>query len=249
MIIIKTPEEIQIMRQGGKKLADIVRQVGLAAKEGVTTQELEDLTLELIEKTGGYPAFKGFKGYPCAACISVNSEVVHGIPSPKTVIKNGDIVDIDIGLQYKGYYTDMSKTYAVGKISRETKKLINVTKKCLDLGIKQIKPGNLISDISKAIENHAEKNGFSVVKDLVGHGVGKAVHEDPQVPNYYTPSANIELKSGMTIAIEPMINVGTSDVEVLDDGWTVVTVDRQLSAHFEHTVAVTGDGHEVLTEF
>lgn len=248
MIIIKTKEEIAIMKQGGRILAEILKDVSKKIKEGMSTKDIEKLTDELISQKGAKPAFKGYNGFPSSICVSVNEEVVHGMPKADKILKNGDIVGLDLGILYQGLYTDSAITVGVGKISKQAKKLIKETRKALYLGIKQVKPGNYITDISRAVENHAHKHGFSVVHDLVGHGVGKQVHEDPKVPNFYTKSAEIKLEPGMTIAIEPMINIGRSYIEISKDGWTVITKDRELSAHFEHTVAVTEKGCEILTE-
>ena len=248
MIIIKTPKEIELMREGGEILAKVLREVSLRVKPGVSTQELDSLAEELIIKSKGKPSFKGYKGYPAALCASVNNEVVHGIPSSEKILKSGDIVGLDLGLEYKGCFTDMTITVPVGKVSKIAHKLIKVTKNSLTQGIRKIEPGNFISDISRAIQDYVERQGFSVVRDLVGHGVGREVHEDPPVPNFFDPKLNpIEVKERMTLALEPMINMGSYEVEVLDDGWTVVTRDGFLSAHFEHTVAVTKEGYEILT--
>jgi len=248
MIIIKTPKEIELMREGGEILAKVLREVSLRVKPGVSTQELDSLAEELIIKSKGKPSFKGYKGYPAALCASVNNEVVHGIPSSEKILKSGDIVGLDLGLEYKGCFTDMTITVPVGKVSKIAHKLIKVTKNSLTQGIRKIEPGNFISDISRAIQDYVERQGFSVVRDLVGHGVGREVHEDPPVPNFFDPNLeSVKLREGMVLALEPMINMGSYEVEVLDDGWTVVTRDGFLSAHFEHTVAVTKEGYEILT--
>lgn len=262
MIIIKTKKEIEIIRQGGKILAGILNKLIKEVKPGVTTGHLEKMACDLIKKAGGRPSFKGYKSmrdaraFPTALCISINYEVVHGPALPSRELKAGDIVDIDIGMEYPyrednhGYYTDMSATVPVGKISKEAKKLINVTRKSLGLAIKQVKPGNSLNDIGRAIQQFVEAEGFSVVRELVGHGVGIAVHEEPQVPNYEindNSMDNVILKPGMVIAIEPMVNVGGWKIKTADDGFTIVTADGSLSAHFEHTVAVMEKGREVLT--
>ena len=248
MIIIKTPKEIELMREGGEILAKVLREVSLRVKPGVSTQELDSLAEELIIKSKGKPSFKGYKGYPAALCASVNNEVVHGIPSSEKILKSGDIVGLDLGLEYKGCFTDMTITVPVGKVSKIAHKLIKVTKNSLTQGIRKIEPGNFISDISRAIQDYVERQGFSVVRDLVGHGVGREVHEDPPVPNFFDPNLeSVKLREGMVLALEPMINMGSYEVEVLNDGWTVVTRDGFLSAHFEHTVAVTKEGYEILT--
>ncbi|MEA3463572.1 MAG: type I methionyl aminopeptidase [Patescibacteria group bacterium] len=277
MIIIKTEKEIAIIRQGGKILANILKKLIAEVKPGVTTGHLEKMACELIKQAGGRPSFKGYKsmhdaqGFPTALCASINNEVVHAPAIPSRRLNTGDIIDIDIGMEYPifatqsrgiaadrpvnadsemgGYYTDMSATTPVGKISKQAKKLINVTRKSLELAIKQVKPGNSLNDIGKAIQQYVESQGFSVVRDLVGHGVGVAVHEEPQVPNYEiaNPKDNIILKPGMVIAIEPMVNIEDWKVKNGKDGFTIVTADGSLSAHFEHTVAVTEKGCRVLT--
>jgi methionyl aminopeptidase len=222
--------------------------VGSKVKAGVSTQALNDYAEELIARAGGAPAFKNYKGYPATLCTSVNSQIVHGIPSEKVILENGDIIGLDLGLVYQGMVTDMARTFAVGKISKEAKKLIQVTRECLTRAIKEIAPGKHLGDLSFAVQSHAEKNGFSVVRELVGHGVGREVHEDPPIPNYGEKGTDLILKPGMTLAIEPMINLGQWPARFLKDGWTVETRDGSLSAHFEHTVAVTEDGYEILTE-
>ena len=265
MIILKTEKEIEIMRQGGRRLAGILQRLGKEVRPGVTTRELERLACELIARAGGRPSFKGYqskydkKPYPTALCISVNDEVVHAPALPSRILRAGDIVGIDVGFLYPassagrpykdGYYTDMAATFAVGKVSREAKKLLEVTKKCLKLAIKTIRPGSTINDIGSAVEDYVLANGFSVVRDLVGHGVGTAVHEEPNIPNFAIDErSDITLKPGMVLAIEPMINAGSYEVFTAADGMTIKTTDGSLSAHFEHTVAVTKRGHRILTE-
>lgn len=257
---IKTKEEIDIMREGGKILSFVMRKLGDKVAPGVSAGELEDLACSLIESAGGRPSFKNYKispdstPFPTALCFSVNEEVVHGPALSSRIIKNGDIVSIDVGMEYpyskngKGMYTDMARTFAVGKIDRETARLINVTKNSLDKAIKKIKPGNTINDIGKTIEKYVEGEGFSVVRDLVGHGVGHDVHEEPQIPHYYAGKYyDIKLREGMTIAVEPMVNMGSWEIDVLDDEFTFVSRDRSLSAHFEDTILVTKNGAEILT--
>lgn len=255
MIKLKTKQQIKTIREGGKILALVLDQVIKNISPGVTTEELNEFAERLISDYGARPSFKGYQAswsgtpFPSALCISVNSEVVHGLPIPSRTLYEGDIVGLDCGLEYKGLYTDMAKTVGVGKISTQAKKLIKVTEECLMLGIKQAKAGNFLSAIGQAVSEHAEKNGFSVVRQLVGHGVGFSAHEEPQVPNYLEPhAAKIKIEKGMTLAIEPMVNVGDFLVETLDDGWTIVTADGLLSAHFEHTIAVTEKGAEILTK-
>ena len=258
MIILKTEKEIEIMRQGGKRLAGILHRIGKVVRPGVTTAHLERLACELIDRAGGKPSFKGYqskydkKPYPTALCISVNDEVVHAPALPTRILREGDIVGIDVGMRYpakEGYYTDMAETFAVGKVSPEAKKLLEVTKKCLKLAIKTVKPNSTLNDIGRAVETYVLENGFSVVRDLVGHGVGTAVHEEPNVPNFsFDERADINLKPGMVLAIEPMVNAGGYQVFTASDGMTIKTHDGSLSAHFEHTVAVTKRGHKILTE-
>jgi methionyl aminopeptidase len=258
MIILKTEKEIEIMRQGGKRLAGILHRIGKVVRPGVTTAHLERLACELIDRAGGKPSFKGYqskydkKPYPTALCISVNDEVVHAPALPTRILREGDIVGIDVGMRYpakEGYYTDMAETFAVGKVSPEAKKLLEVTKKCLKLAIKTVKPNSTLNDIGRAVETYVLENGFSVVRDLVGHGVGTAVHEEPNVPNFsFDERADINLKPGMVLAIEPMVNAGGYQVFTAPDGMTIKTHDGSLSAHFEHTVAVTKRGHKILTE-
>jgi methionyl aminopeptidase len=247
MILIKSDKEIQLMRRGGRILARILDELEKKTRPGVVTADLNNLAEDLAKKFGAKPSFKSYRNYPASLCVSVNSEVVHGLPK-KRILREGDIVGLDFGLLYKGYYTDIARTVGVGKISSLARKLIFVTKKALDLGISQVKPGNHIGDIAFAIQNYVESKGFSVVRDLVGHGVGKKVHEPPQVPNFGKKGTGIKLEKGMTIAIEPMVNVGSHEVKILPDGWTFVTSDGGLSCHFEHTVAVTEDGFEILTK-
>ncbi len=254
MIKIKTKTDLIILQEGGKILATVLDLVIKKIKPGVTTGELNDYVEDLIKKYGGEPSFKNYKAawaehaYPAALCVSLNNEVVHGIPEPERVIKDGDIVSLDCGLKYKGLYTDMAKSVGVGKISKENQKLISITEEALMAGIEVIAPEVKLSDISKTIQNKIEKAGFSVVRQLVGHGVGFSAHEEPQIPNYYSKSfPEVILKEGMVLAIEPMVNIGGWEVDTLDDGWTIVTADDSFSAHFEHTIAVTQKGYEILT--
>jgi len=254
MINIKTDEEIRILREGGKKLAFILNKLKNNLKPGMTTGDLEKMACYLIEKAGGTPSFKGHvvdkKAFPTVLCTSINSEIVHAPALPARKINAGDMLGIDIGMKYKGLYTDMAVTVTVGRASTEAKKLIRVTKKALDLAIKQVKPGNSLLNIAKAIEDYALSQGFLVVRDLGGHGVGKAVWEEPFIPNYVDESFKLDkiiLKPGMVIALEPMINAGSWEVKTLKDGFTVATADNSLSAQFEHTIAVTENGNEILT--
>ena len=244
---LKSAEEIQILRAGGKRLASIVHEVGNQVKPGITAVDLDKTAALLIEKMNGQPAFKGYNGFPAVSCISINEGVVHGIPDKDYRFQEGDIVGVDIGLAYKGLYTDMAITIGVGHVNAHTQKLILVTKQALDIAINQAKLGNTIGDIGHAVQSFVEKNEFSVVRTLVGHGVGFEVHEEPKVPNFGKPGTGLTLESGMVLAIEPMVNIGGSEVKTLDDGWTIVTLDGSLSAHFEHTIAITANGTEVLT--
>jgi methionyl aminopeptidase len=246
MIVQKSYQELQMMRKAGRIAAQAMRAVRMAIKAGVTTEELNNVAESFILEKGGRPAFKGYRGFPASICISVNDEVVHGIPG-KRVLREGDIVGIDLGVEYEGYYGDIAATFPVGKVDAEAKRLIEVTKEALEVGISQCRVGNHLFDISAAIQEVVEKNGFSVVRQFVGHGIGKSLHEDPQVPNYGERGKGPLLESGMTFALEPMVNAGGWEVEVLSDGWTVVTADGSLSAHFEHTVAVTDKGPWILT--
>lgn len=256
MIKYKNKEQIKTIAIGGKMLVKIMDQIVKKVKPGITTGELNDYAEKLIESAGAEASFKNYKAawaehvYPAALCISVNDEVVHGIPSPRRKLKTGDIVSLDCGLKYLGLYTDMARTVAVGEISAEAKKLIQVTQEALNAGIKKVKPGNKLSDIAKAVQAVAERNGYSVVRQLCGHGVGFSAHEDPQVPNYWPSydTRDVTLETGMVIAIEPMVNAGGWEIETLDDGWTIVTADESLSAHFEHTVAVVEGGYQILTK-
>jgi methionyl aminopeptidase len=275
MITIKTKEEIEVLRAGGKILASVLRRLAAEVKQGTNTADLEKLAVELIEKAGARPAFKDYemgngRYFPAALCTSVNSEVVHGLPIPGRVLKEGDIIGLDLGMEYPitpreaakfkvrnkysvlgGYYTDSTLTVPVGKISKEAKKLLDVTRKSLEIGIKYAKPGNTLNQLGTVIENYVEKNGYSVVKDLVGHGVGHQVHEDPEVFNYEFVSYGIRdtvLKPGMVIAIEPMVNVGKANIKEGSNGFSYLTADGSLSAHFEHTIAITEKGNIVITE-
>lgn len=255
MIYIKTKEEIEIMAEGGHILSRILDELGAAVTPGITTGILEDLAVRLIEESGGKPSFKNYRSsvndpaFPTALCASINEEVVHGPAKPARRLKSGDIIGIDVGMEYKGLFTDMAKTFPVGKISKEANRLLKVTRKALEAGINKAKAGNYVDDISSAVEDYVIKNHYSVVRALVGHGVGKYVHEPPAIPNYIMAhQPKIKLEEGMTIAIEPMVNVGGYQVEILEDEWTVVTMDRKLSAHFERTIAITDKGNRILTK-
>lgn len=246
MIILKSRPEIEKMRKSNAIVAAILEELSRKIRPGVKTIELDRLSEELALKKGARPAFKGYRGYPYSLCTSVNSEVVHGMPSERE-LKEGDIVSLDFGILNDGYYGDAAVTVPVGEITPGARKLLKITEEALYRGIAEIKAGNRIGDISSAIQNHVEAAGYSVVRDLVGHGIGKSLHEDPQVPNYGSGGRGIELKPGMVFAIEPMVNEGTYRVEILRDGWTVVTADGKLSAHFEHSVAITENGPVILS--
>ncbi|NCN99907.1 M24 family metallopeptidase [Candidatus Falkowbacteria bacterium] len=276
MIYLKTTEEIRILKEGGRRLAAILRQIAKATKVGVRTADLEILANKLIKETGGYSAFKNYPMgggifFPSTLCVSINNEVVHGAALPNRIIKSGDIVDLDIGMEWPvtsdlrakfkaprnphsqrgGFFTDTCLTVGVGKVSDEAKKLLKITERCLALGIKAAKPGNTLNDIARAVQGLAEKNGYGVVRDLVGHGVGYFPHEKPDVFNFEirdNSPDNLVLKSGMVIAIEPMINAGDWRVTVADNDYTILTEDDSLSAHFEHTLAITEKGCEILTK-
>lgn len=246
MIILKSPQEIDIMRAAGRLTALTIAELKRAIRPGVTTAELDALAEDFITRHGGIPAFKGYQGFPGSICASVNDEVVHGIPGLRQV-KSGDIISIDIGAIVDGYVGDAAFTAPVGEVSEEALELMRVTEEALYRGIAEARPGRRLSDISHAIQVHVEKAGFSVVRDYVGHGIGTKMHEDPPVPNYGPPGRGPRLQVGMVLAIEPMVNRGTYEVRVLPNGWTVVTADGSLSAHFEHTVAITESGPEILT--
>ena len=246
-ILIKTAAEIDKMRRSGEILRQVHDVVAPLVVPGASTMDLENAAASKIEALGAVSAFKGYHGFPAVLCTSVNSEVVHGIPSPKRVLKDGDIVSIDCGVIVDGFYSDCAVTYAVGKASVETQKLLEVTKASLEKAILQAQVGGRLGDISATVQEMCEAEGFGVVREFVGHGIGRSMHEDPQVPNFGTRGKGPRLKAGMVLAIEPMINAGGPEVKVLPDGWTTITVDGSLSAHFEHTVAITKDGPLVLT--
>lgn len=246
MIQLKTAEEIEIMRKAGRVVSQTLDEVGRHLRPGITTAALDKLADEFLNDHGAIPAFKNYQGYPAATCISVNDEVVHGIPG-KRVLKEGDVVSVDIGSIVENYYGDSARTFAIGEIDAEKSRLLKVTYESLLAGIDKARPGNKLGVLSSAVQKVAEEQGFGVVRQLVGHGIGRKMHEEPQVPNYGRPSDGPLLKAGMVLAIEPMINLGTPEVKTLPDGWTIVTADGQCSAHFEHTVAITENGPEILT--
>lgn len=247
MIELKNVVEIAAIRKSSKIAAQVLESLRAAIKPGIRGDELDALARRECKKLGARPAFLNYRGFPAAICLSVNSEVVHGIPTKDRVIKEGDIVSVDFGTEVGGFYGDSAITVAAGKISPKAAKLLEVTQKALMLGIEQAKPGNRLFDISAAVQGYAESNGFSVVRDYVGHGIGRKLHEDPLVPNYGKSGTGPELMAGTVIAIEPMINEKGHEVKVLDNDWTVVTQDGGLSAHFEHTIAITENGPEILT--
>ena len=246
MIQIKSKREIELMRCAGRIAANALAIAGRAVAPGITTGELNELIIKSIEKDGAYPSFLGYAGFPGAACISINDEVIHGIPGKRKLCE-GDLVKIDVGATYQGYIGDCANTFAVGKISSDAQKLIDVTRQSFYEGIKYAHEGNRISDISHAIQSYVEDNGFSVVRKYIGHGVGAKLHEEPEVPNYGQPGKGARIVKGMTIAIEPMVNQGVYTVKELSDGWTVKTTDGKLSAHYENSVLITEDGPEILT--
>ncbi|MFT7537949.1 MAG: methionyl aminopeptidase [Lysobacterales bacterium] len=247
-ITIKTPEELHVMREAGKILAGIIAELKSSLKSGMTTNEIDLLTQRLIEERKVIPAFKGYRGFPGCACISVNHEIVHGIPGD-LVVNNGDIVSVDVGIIYKDFYSDTAITIPLGQIEPQIQKLLDVTRNSLERGIEKAVVGSKLTDISHAIQKYVEKQDLSIVREFVGHGIGRNLHEDPEVPNFGPANRGPELKEGMVLAIEPMVNIGTRETKILEDGWTVVTQDGKPSAHFEHCVAITKDGPEILTEF
>ncbi len=246
-ISIKSPEELQILKAAGRILAAIIQELKCSLKSGVTTLAIDTKAESLIASHKVLPAFKGYRGYPNCICISVNEEIVHGIPSP-LLLKDGDIVSLDVGIIHKNYYSDMAVTIPIGNISPPIQKLLDVARNSLYKGIEQARSGNQLSDISHAIQSYVEGNQFSIVREFVGHGIGKNLHEDPEIPNFGVPHQGPELKEGMVLAIEPMVNMGTWKTRVLADGWTVITLDGKPSAHFEHTIAITKGSAEILTQ-
>jgi methionyl aminopeptidase len=247
MINLKSKREIEVMRDASRIVAEVLEELRHRCKPGVMTRELDHLAEGKTIQHGAEPAFKGYRGFPKALCTSINQQVVHGIPGDYE-LKDGDIVGLDFGVLYRGYFGDAAITVPIGEILPETRDLLRVTQECLYLGIEQMVSGNHLSDLSRAIQVHAELHGFSLVKEFGGHGIGKSLHEDPMVLNYVVNGRGIKLKPGLVLAIEPMVNMGTDRVHILSDGWTVVTVDGKPSAHFEHTVAITENGPEILTK-
>lgn len=246
MIAIKGPVELEIMRRAGRLVAEVLETVKAAAAPGANTLKLDKMAEDMCRAAGAVPAFKGYRGYPHSLCCSLNQEVVHGFPR-KEPLKEGDILSLDFGVLLEGYYGDSATTVAVGQVGEEARNLMAATEASLAAGINECRPGNHLGDVSHAIQTVAEEAGFSVVRQFVGHGIGRGLHEEPQVPNWGAPGRGVKLKPGMVLAIEPMINAGGFEVKVLKDGWTAVTVDGKLSAHFEHTVAVTQDGPRILS--
>ena len=246
-VTIKSPREIELMREAGKILAKTHDELAKNLKPGMSTWDIDHMGEEIIRSYGCIPSFKNYNGYPASICVSVNDEVVHGIPHREHYLKEGDIVSLDAGVIYKGYHSDAARTHGIGEISGDAQKLIEVTRQSFFEGIKFAKPGNHLNDISTAIQKYAESFGYGVVRDLVGHGIGTHLHEDPEVPNFARRRKGILLQPGMTLAVEPMINAGTYDVVWLDDDWTVVTDDGSLSAHYENTILITEDGPEILS--
>jgi methionyl aminopeptidase len=244
---VKSPNELATMRQAGAVVGDILVLLSGIVKPGMTTGEIDKIAREELKKRGAKPAFLNYHGFPGVICLSINHEVVHGIPSDKRSLKDGDIIGIDFGCVIDRFYGDSAVTVGIGKISPEAAKLIKITRESLMKGIEAVKAGARVGDIGAAVQSHAEAEGYGVVREFVGHGIGRALHEEPPIPNYGKAGTGVRLKAGMTIAIEPMINLGTAEVETLGDGWTAVTKDRKLSAHFEHTVAVTETGYDILT--
>ena len=247
MIVLKTGRELNIMREACRISAGALQTAGKAVEPGVTTAEIDRLAEEYIRSQGGEPNFKNYEGYPATACISINNEVIHGIPSAKRKLRAGDIVSIDLGAKFDGYHGDNAATFACGDISEEAKRLMDATRESLYEGIKAARAGGRVGDIGHAVQSYVEARGYTVVRQFVGHGVGTHLHEAPEVPNFGTPGRGVRLMPGMTIAIEPMVNAGAAGVEVQPDGWTVLTKDGSLSAHFEHTVAITADGPKIMT--
>lgn len=248
MVTIKSQREIDLMREAGRVVALAHQEVAKHIKPGVSTDELNRVVENTIRSLGAIPSFLNYNGFPASSCISVNDVVVHGIPSKSQLLKSGDIVSVDIGAILKGYHGDSAWTYACGDISETAKHLMKVTEESLFQGLSMVKPGARLSDVSHAIQVYAESQGCSVVREFVGHGIGKVMHEDPQIPNFGLPGKGITLRPGMTLAIEPMINSGRKEVKVLSDNWTTKTIDGSLSAHYEHTVLVTEDGYDILTK-
>ena len=248
MISLKTPEQLRYMREAGKITAEVLLYAESILRDGMSTGELDQKIRAFIEHHGGKPTFLGYGGFPGSACISLNDEVIHGIPSSKRIIRDGDLVKVDVGVTYRGYIGDSARTFAVGTVSEQAKQLIETTRDSFFRGMEAAVSGNRIGDIGNAVESRVTADGFSVVRQYVGHGVGRELHEEPEVPNYGTPGRGARLYPGMTLAIEPMVNAGKGEVRVLSDGWTVVTKDGSLSAHYENTIVITDNGPMILTD-
>ncbi len=247
MILLKSPRELDLMRRAGHILSDVMDRLRASVQAGISTQEIDEDIEEFIHKQGATSAFKGYRGFPATVCTSINDEVVHGIPSPRRRLKEGDIIGLDLGCILEGYYADCALTLAIGDVPPRVQQLIDVTRASLGLAIDECRSGRRLSNVSHAVQRHVEGHGFGVVRAFVGHGIGRELHEDPQVPNFGDPGRGPQLKPGMVLAIEPMVTMGSWEVRILEDRWTAVTVDGSLAAHFEHTIAVTEHGPEVLT--
>jgi len=248
MIVRKGKAELDKMRQANRIVARVLDEIGRIVRPGISTWELDEAAEDLIRSSGAVPAFKGYRGYPATLCTSLNDEIVHGIPSRSKILREGDVISVDVGTKFEGYYGDAARTFPVGAITAQLEDLLRVTREALDIGIGEARIGNRVSDISAAIQKYVESNGFSVVRDFVGHGIGRALHEEPQVPNFGLPGRGPRLVAGMVLAIEPMVNSKGPESRVLEDGWTAVTVDGGFSAHFEHSVAVTENGPWILSD-
>ena len=247
MIVLKSAREIALMRRAGHILAGVVERLRASVRPGMSTLDIDEDVEAYIHREGAAPAFKGYRGFPATVCVSINEEVVHGIPSPRRKIHEGDIVGLDLGCIVEGYYADCAFTLPVGPVPADVQKLLDVTRESLDRAIQECRPERRLSDVSHAVQSHVEAHGLSIVRAFVGHGIGRALHEEPQIPNFGDPGRGPQLRAGMVLAIEPMVTMGSWEVRILDDGWTAVTQDGSLAAHFEHTVAVTENGPEVLT--
>ena len=247
MIILKSPREIALMRAGGRILAEVMERLRVFVKPGTSTAEIDREVETFIEEKGAKPAFKGYRGFPATVCTSINEEVVHGIPSPTRRLKEGDIIGLDLGCIVDGYYADCAFTLALGEVPPRVQQLLDVTQESLERGVDQCRPGRRLGDVSHAVQEHVERHGFSVVRAFVGHGIGRELHEDPQIPNFGEAGRGPLLKPGMVLAIEPMVTMGGWEVRILPDRWTAVTEDGSLAAHFEHTVAITDNGPDILT--
>ncbi|HPQ69514.1 MAG TPA: type I methionyl aminopeptidase [bacterium] len=248
VISLKTPEQVEKLRRANRIVAEVLQQLKERAAAGMSTQDLDDLSVDICHRHKVKPAFLGLYGYPRALCISLNEEVVHGIPSKERILREGDLVSVDFGVIYDGFYGDAAISFGIGRVDDETTRLMNVTEESLMRGIEQARVGNRLYDISAAVQRHVERHGFSVVRDFVGHGIGSEPHEPPQVPNFGTPGTGVRLKAGMVLALEPMVAAGDWPIRMLADGWTAVTADGSLAAHFEHSIVINEDGPEILSQ-